>query len=89
MSPGSLFSERGCQTGRRQGHGATSRRLLQTSVLVFPVVHGVVQKGLLLRRHALRLILVVEADHLRLRGRVGGSRLGAVANAVAEVDHET
>lgn len=67
----------------------TSRRLLQTSVLVFPVVHGVVQEGLLLRRHVLRLILVVEADHLRLRGRVGGSRLGAVANAVAKVDHET
>lgn len=73
---------------RQAGVRATSPHLLQTSVLVIPVVNGVVQEGLLFWWHVLRLIFVAEAGHLRLRG-VSNRRLGAVVNAIAEVDHKT
>lgn len=73
---------------RQAGVRATSSHLLKTSVLIFPVVNGVVQEGLLFWWHVLRLISVAEAGHLRLRG-ASSRRLGAVVNAVAEVDHKT
>lgn len=68
--------------------GLRHPHLLQTSVLVIPVVNGVVQEGLLFRRRVLRLVFVAEAGHLRLRG-VSNRRLGAVVDAIAEVDHKT
>lgn len=76
------------QAGLRASSSPRPRHRLQTPVLVLPVLDGVVQEGLLLWRHALRLIFAGEADHLRLRGPASSVRLGAVANAVAEVDRE-
>ena len=70
------------------GVRATSPQLLKTSVLIFPVVNGVVQEGLLFWWHVLRLIFVAEAGHLCLWGE-SGRRLGAVVNTIAEVDHKT